>query len=634
MVRPGMFIEEVVGCGPDMFIKDVVGCGPGARINSQLWNQVLICGDFLQLPPVQVKDKITLEHKAKRAKRPTFAFETEEWRRVVPHTVALTASYRQHDDMSFFNMLQRVRLGKCDSADITALEQRVGSQLQLPPPGVIPLRLHAKNEDVDTINQHELDALGHVEEQVYDGDISRLTEKLPNPGELFGMAEHVRQSAIDKFPLPTAKVLGADRAKLFRAELAGAKKVLDAVKATAALDDVEAADTALRTYLVEFEGITRRWWSEALDCVEQQLAKKVSEAERSVWPRLNLKVGARVMLTKNVDVSARLANGTMGTVREFRPFTFETFISCRCCNNVGNKVGGRNRDTFYVCKNRKCCELCDGDSKIIAWERDWCASDELFPVIDFEGKDGELNTQQIGLRRVVEKRSIERVGKVVLRQLPLKLAWAVTIHKSQGITVSYAEINLGRSVFAAGQAYVALSRVKTLRGVTLTEFEPYSIRANLLALAFHRELLGQGGAVASASSASASSASSASASSASSASASSASASSASTQTVVATSVYTACGGGASATVHNADAITNPGDGDMLMGFGKYATSLVSHVARQDIGYLRWWVRETSKPGANAKLNPRMRRLLPIVQRHVRKSYSGDGVDAEDAAFW
>ena len=54
------------------------------------------------------------------------------------------------------------------------------------------------------------------------------------------------------------------------------------------------------------------------------------------------------------------------------------------------------------------------------------------------------------------------------KQLPLTPAWAITIHKSQGKTLSAARIDLGRSAFAAGQVYVALSRCRRLQDVTLS----------------------------------------------------------------------------------------------------------------------------------------------------------------------
>ena len=66
-----------------------------------------------------------------------------------------------------------------------------------------------------------------------------------------------------------------------------------------------------------------------------------------------------------------------------------------------------------------------------------------------------------------ETRSIESEEAGSFVQYPLKLAWAVTIHKSQGKTFDRVAIDMGRGAFAHGQTYVALSRARTLEGVTL-----------------------------------------------------------------------------------------------------------------------------------------------------------------------
>jgi ATP-dependent exoDNAse (exonuclease V) alpha subunit len=54
-------------------------------------------------------------------------------------------------------------------------------------------------------------------------------------------------------------------------------------------------------------------------------------------------------------------------------------------------------------------------------------------------------------------------------QYPVKLAWAVTIHKSQGKTFQQVVLDIGRGTFSPGQLYVALSRCTTLEGITLKE---------------------------------------------------------------------------------------------------------------------------------------------------------------------
>jgi len=74
--------------------------------------------------------------------------------------------------------------------------------------------------------------------------------------------------------------------------------------------------------------------------------------------------------------------------------------------------------------------------------------------------------------------SSETIPGVGVAQVPLILAWALTIHKSQGATMDCAEIDIGNSIFECGQTYVALSRIKSLEGLYLTSFEPTKIRIN------------------------------------------------------------------------------------------------------------------------------------------------------------
>jgi ATP-dependent DNA helicase PIF1 len=80
----------------------------------------------------------------------------------------------------------------------------------------------------------------------------------------------------------------------------------------------------------------------------------------------------------------------------------------------------------------------------------------------------------------------EEKGIKVL-QIPLRLAWAVSIHKSQSCTLDRVVIDLG-NCFEDGQAYVALSRAKSLDGVFLTDFDPASIKVNADVVDFVKSL--------------------------------------------------------------------------------------------------------------------------------------------------
>lgn len=76
--------------------------------------------------------------------------------------------------------------------------------------------------------------------------------------------------------------------------------------------------------------------------------------------------------------------------------------------------------------------------------------------------------------------------KIVKRQMPLQLAFAISFHKSQGSTLEYVIIDIGREVFEYGQTYVALSRVKSLDGLFIINHIDYTkIRANPRVLAYY-----------------------------------------------------------------------------------------------------------------------------------------------------
>lgn len=94
-------------------------------------------------------------------------------------------------------------------------------------------------------------------------------------------------------------------------------------------------------------------------------------------------------------------------------------------------------------------------------------------------------------RYVYEEGTNKIVPTVVgtYKQFPLMLAWAVTIHKSQGKTLDRVEVDLGRGAFAPGQVYVALSRCRSVQGLTLTRpIRPNDVKCDEVIKSFYRGL--------------------------------------------------------------------------------------------------------------------------------------------------
>lgn len=139
---------------------------------------------------------------------------------------------------------------------------------------------------------------------------------------------------------------------------------------------------------------------------------------------LELKEGCRVMLLKNLDIKKGLANGSCGTVKQLTSGSIDILFD----NGVRSN---------------------------------------LIPM-EFE--------------YIREGRT-----KIKRTQYPLRLAYGITIHKSQGMTFDKLVVNFNK-IFACGQAYVALSRTRTLEGLIIQGFDHNKIAANKEVIEFYKKL--------------------------------------------------------------------------------------------------------------------------------------------------
>jgi len=110
--------------------------------------------------------------------------------------------------------------------------------------------------------------------------------------------------------------------------------------------------------------------------------------------------------------------------------------------------------------------------------------DTRYPVVEL------YSGQRVTLKP--ESWSIEEEGRIKasIKQIPLRLAWAITIHKSQGMSLDNAEIDLGKT-FTYGMGYVALSRVRTLEGIILKSLDKKALLVDPRVLSLDQELKDQ-----------------------------------------------------------------------------------------------------------------------------------------------
>lgn len=150
-----LVIDEISMLEPDLFeMLDMIGREIRGNRAGFGGLQLLLCGDFLQLPPVEAD-------RNESASRWSFCFETPAWQRcqLKKGTVILQQAVRQSGDPGFVQLLNLVRAGQCTPRVQELCGQCLVSAKPRPNNGIIPTRLYCTNRDVDQENNRELAAL-------------------------------------------------------------------------------------------------------------------------------------------------------------------------------------------------------------------------------------------------------------------------------------------------------------------------------------------------------------------------------------------------------------------------------------------------------------------------------------------
>lgn len=192
--------------------------------------------------------------------------------------------------------------------------------------------------------------------------------------------------------------------------------------------------------------------------------------------KISLKKGAQVMLIKNIDET--LVNGSLGKVIGFMSegeFDNYTARESEYTTSQGGtfKDGAERGDRIAQAKNRIMENLLGNTS-------------QRYPVVRFTIPDG--TTRDLLCQRETWKIELPNGEVQASRaQIPLILAWALSIHKAQGQTLERVKVDLGK-VFEKGQAYVALSRATSMQGLQVLRFDARKVMAHDKVRTFYQNL--------------------------------------------------------------------------------------------------------------------------------------------------
>jgi ATP-dependent DNA helicase PIF1 len=183
--------------------------------------------------------------------------------------------------------------------------------------------------------------------------------------------------------------------------------------------------------------------------------------------------GEEYIYNKNRKLDLSLSESEKRSRKKFTDEQIEYEVSylynhIRCETSISLKIG-----TVVMCiVNMHTIPICNGSQGVVI------GFTNKNPVVRFDCGD-VIITPHLW--------KSEKIPGIGIEQLPLIYAWAITIHKSQGATMDKALIDAGKTIFACGQMYVALSRVRSLEGLFLQDFRPEKIKINKKVVDFYEK---------------------------------------------------------------------------------------------------------------------------------------------------
>ncbi|MEL6141706.1 MAG: AAA family ATPase [Bacteroidota bacterium] len=286
------------------------------------------------------------------------------------------------------------------------------------------------------INRRSTEPFGGVQ-VIFIGDLYQLPPVVSTPmerqyfSEIYASPYFFSADALDFIDLEMVEL-----SRVYRQDSKHFLRLLEGIRnATIDRDDLEdlnqryqpSFDNFGQNYLTlaarnaKVNTINRRELDDLVNPTHTYLAEIKGDFPERLYPTdpaLQVKEGAQVMTLRN-DTEKRYVNGTIGTIIECTPDAIK----------IRTDEGGKRREF----------EVGYEEWEIIRYSMD-------------KDDPSKIGTETVG----------------TFKQLPIRLAWAVTIHKAQGKTFDKVIIDLGSGAFESGQTYVALSRCRTLDGIVLT----------------------------------------------------------------------------------------------------------------------------------------------------------------------